>query len=150
MAMAGNGLVKLGEECGELSAVICKKLAYFKTDKHPDGAGSLKVRLEDEIADVIGASALVIENFELDSHRIFARAEMKLQLFQKWCNDNSNATDGFDSIDSTSESEVDTSRPVAWMRADGMKCMTDDEKQGWIESGHQSIVEEYTIPLGKI
>lgn len=96
MAMAGNGLVKLQEECGELVGIAAKKLAYFWTDKHPDGAGSMKLRLEDEIADVIAASALVIDNFSLDGARIQARAEKKLALFKQWCADEKNATESFD------------------------------------------------------
>lgn len=151
MSMAGNGLVKLGEEYGELTAIVCKKLAYFKTDEHPDDAGSMKIRLEDEIADVIGASALVIENFDLNSARISARAETKHKLFKKWCADDSNSTDGFGSeIEEYNKVSIEIERPIAWMRADGMKSMTDDEKQGWIESGHPDISADYTIPLGKI
>lgn len=42
MPMTANGLAKLLEELGELSQVAAKKLAYFHTDEHPDGAGSKK------------------------------------------------------------------------------------------------------------
>lgn len=38
-------------------------------------------------------------------------------------------------------------RPVAWLRKDGLKAITDDEKQAWIESGNMNIVEDYTMPL---
>jgi len=37
--------------------------------------------------------------------------------------------------------------PDAWLRHDGFKAMTDDEKASWIESGNSEVVEEYTKPL---
>lgn len=37
--------------------------------------------------------------------------------------------------------------PVAWLRSDGMKSMPADEKDAWIKSGNQEIVEDYTAPL---
>ena len=37
--------------------------------------------------------------------------------------------------------------PVAWLRADGMKAMEDDEKKSWIDSGNPELVAEYIIPL---
>jgi hypothetical protein len=40
--------------------------------------------------------------------------------------------------------------PVAWLRADGMKAMPDDERQAWIEAGNADVVAEYTIPLARI
>lgn len=37
--------------------------------------------------------------------------------------------------------------PDYWARRDGMKAMSDDEKQGWIESGNHDIANDYCIPL---
>lgn len=46
MPMTANGLAKLLEELGELAQVAAKKLAYFDTDVHPDGAAVRKDRWE--------------------------------------------------------------------------------------------------------
>jgi NTP pyrophosphatase (non-canonical NTP hydrolase) len=73
MAMAMNGLAKLIEELGELGQVIGKKLAAGERDDHPDGKGSLKIRLQDEIADVTAACEFVIR-----THNFNAKAILKL------------------------------------------------------------------------
>ena len=57
--MTANGLAKLLEELGELSQVAAKRLAYFHTSTHPDGAGDLNERMEAEMADVAAACAFV-------------------------------------------------------------------------------------------
>lgn len=82
--MAGFGLVKLIEECGELSQIAAKKLAFPDTDDHPDSMGSLKIRLEDELADVAAAAAYVIDHFDLDINRMRVRRMEKLGKFKKW------------------------------------------------------------------
>mgnify|MGYP003586498230 CR=1 FL=1 len=87
MTMHYDGLTKLIEECGELIQVASKKQAFFTTDKHPDGAGSLKRRLEEESADVIAACIFVVENFKLDQKFIEERVEKKLKRFRDWHND---------------------------------------------------------------
>lgn len=84
MTMSNNGLTKLMEECGELTAIAAKKVAFMHTDVHPDGAGSMKRRLEEEIADVLAAIGLVNDTFELDEQFVMTRAEQKLALFRKW------------------------------------------------------------------
>lgn len=96
MSMTGNGLVKLLEECAELSEVAAKKLAYYKTDNHPDGKGSLKLRLEQEIADVYAACDLVTANFGLNTRHIELRRSAKLETFAKWTSDSSNNREGVD------------------------------------------------------
>lgn len=94
--MTAKGLVKLSEECGELQQIIAKKLAYYTTDVHPDGKGSLKERLEDEIADVIAASLLVGELHGLDALRMGNRVNAKLALFNQWQAQDDNNLDGID------------------------------------------------------
>jgi len=47
----------------------------------------------------------------------------------------------------TAIAEAEKQEPVAWLRTDGMKAMTNDEKEAWIESGNADISEDYTIPL---
>lgn len=84
MTMTGNGLAKLLEELGELSQVAAKKLAYMHTDEHPDGAGSLATRLEEEMADVRAAIDFCIETHGLNEARINIRQNMKLRRFQEW------------------------------------------------------------------
>lgn len=84
MTMTADGLAKLMEECGEVVQVCAKKMACPNSDEHWDKKGSLKRRMEDEIADVAAASQLVISTYALDSVYIEARAKEKLALFLKW------------------------------------------------------------------
>ncbi len=87
MTMKDNGLAKLIEECGELIQIAAKKQAFFYTDIHPDGAGSMKVRMEEEIADVFAACVFVTETFQLDDVKIEERIKKKLMLFRGWQKD---------------------------------------------------------------
>ncbi len=82
--MTGYGLAKLIEECGELIQIAGKRLAYYTTDEHPDGGGPLRLRLEDEIADVLAACELVTVLHQLDAERITKRRDGKLLLFKQW------------------------------------------------------------------
>jgi len=84
MTMSNNGLTKLMEECGELTAIAAKKVAFMNTDVHPDGAGSMKLRLEEELADVLAISTFVADVWDLDEEAIMKRAEKKRALFYKW------------------------------------------------------------------
>ena len=95
MPMTANGLAKLLEELGELSQVAAKKLAYFHTDEHPDGAGSLKKRMEDEMGDVMGAIDFVTLTMGLDMHAITRRACDKFNTFQRWHADPDNGAEAF-------------------------------------------------------
>lgn len=84
MTMTANGLAKLVEECGELTQVAAKKMACPNTDEHWDGAGSLKTRLEEGIADVIAACGCVMLTHQLDEEKILSRAMLKISTFQQW------------------------------------------------------------------
>ena len=84
--MQFGGLTKLIEECGELVQIAAKKQAYFDTDTHPDGKGSMKRRLEEEMADVMAACVFVAEKFGLDGEFLEARTQKKLELFKSWDN----------------------------------------------------------------
>jgi hypothetical protein len=77
-------------QCGELVQVAAKKLAYLDTDSHPDGERSLKIRLEEEIADVIAATSFVEHIFGLDLQAILIRRDAKLNLFFEWHRDPDN------------------------------------------------------------
>jgi hypothetical protein len=96
MPMTADGLVKLLEELGELAQVNAKKLAYFHTDDHPDGAGSLRERMEAEMADVTAAMASVQQQFGPSCRAIEYRARIKLELFQRWHADQDNGAEAFD------------------------------------------------------
>lgn len=84
MPLVAKGLGKLIEECAELSTVAAKKLNYMDIDVHPDGKGSLKERLEDEIADVMAAVNIVTENFDLNQIKIHNRLQEKKILFRQF------------------------------------------------------------------
>lgn len=90
MTMACNGLAKLIEECGELVQAASKKLAYYRTEQHPDGGPPLSNRLENEIADVVAACHFCIEVMELDHEHIRNRTAEKVETFQKWHADPTN------------------------------------------------------------
>ena len=90
MALSGNGRDKLMEECGELISELAKKSAYPSLEEHPDGKGAMKERLENEIADVLGASKFVIETHELDYEKIMKRAGVKYKQFVTWHKDPTN------------------------------------------------------------
>jgi NTP pyrophosphatase (non-canonical NTP hydrolase) len=82
MPLIHKGLVKLLEEAGELQQIVAKKISYMDTDIHPDGKGSLKERMEDEIADLLAATEYVTHQFNLDQFRIESRKRDKLRVFK--------------------------------------------------------------------
>jgi NTP pyrophosphatase (non-canonical NTP hydrolase) len=84
MAMHMNGLTKLVEELGELQQITAKKMAYFDTDEHPDGKGSMKLRLEEEMADVLAAIMFVQCVNGLDGDFINERYQKKFNRFMDW------------------------------------------------------------------
>lgn len=84
MAMQHGGLAKLVEESGEVIQIAGKMIQYPNTDEHPDGGGSMKVRLEDELADLTAAATFVAAKLNLDTTRIETRLKQKLELFTLW------------------------------------------------------------------
>lgn len=90
MTMCADGLAKLIEECGEVIQVAAKLLAFPSGD-HPDGAGNLHERLEDELGDLRAAIQFVIETHRLDGRqRVYARQVTKLDMFRRWHADPNN------------------------------------------------------------
>jgi NTP pyrophosphatase (non-canonical NTP hydrolase) len=83
MSMSKKGLIKLIEECSELSVIAAKKCAYMNQDIHPDGQ-NMKESLEEEIADSMATHTFVIEKFNLDLDKILIRRKMKLDLYREW------------------------------------------------------------------
>jgi hypothetical protein len=113
MTMTAAGVAKLIEECGELQIelgqlqqILAKKLAYWYTDEHPDGQGSINGRIEDEIGDVFAAGYFVIEQLALDKERIIERRRAKGRLFDTWQAQIDNNDQGVDS-----RATSDRSRP---------------------------------------
>jgi NTP pyrophosphatase (non-canonical NTP hydrolase) len=77
-------LNKVNEECGELIRIAAKMIAYPDTDEHPDGQGSMRMRLEDELADVVAICSYLAVRAKLDVARIEARACEKVDRFRVW------------------------------------------------------------------
>lgn len=78
------GISKVAEETGELQQVIGKLQATGGETAHWDGS-DLRIRLEEEIADVLAACSFVVShNTELDLAAISNRRAAKMALFCKW------------------------------------------------------------------
>lgn len=77
------GLSKLNEECGETIQVIGKLMGTGGERMHWDGT-DLKVRLEEELGDILGAVDFVLKHCDLDGHAVAERSVAKLNLFNKW------------------------------------------------------------------
>lgn len=79
------GLLKVLEECGELQQVVGKLLAY-PDGEHPDGAGPLGLRLEEELADVMAAAQFVVDANPrlLDAMQVEHRVAAKAARFWVW------------------------------------------------------------------
>lgn len=81
--MPWPGLSKLIEECGEVLQVVGKLIATSGEDKHFDGS-DLRVRISEELGDVLAAVRFVIEANGLDVDAIKAHGNVKLATFWRW------------------------------------------------------------------
>lgn len=77
------GTAKLIEELGELQQVLGKMIALGKLDRHWDGS-DLRVRLEEELADAMGAISFFVDVNGLNEDAILERAAQKERRFQEW------------------------------------------------------------------
>lgn len=77
------GLSKLVEELGELSQVSGKLIGTGGIVEHWDGS-NLRVRFEEEMADVIAAVLFFATQNGFDLNRIKARAAKKLAQYRVW------------------------------------------------------------------
>lgn len=77
------GISKLVEECGEVAQVCGKLMGTRGAATHYDGS-NLKLRLEEELADLQAAINFVRAACALDADAIEARAIKKLTLFLQW------------------------------------------------------------------
>lgn len=94
--MSANGLTKLVEECGELVQICAKKMAYYHSDEHPDGKGSMKQRMTEEMGDVLAAIHFVATKFDISVEDLIIRKYKKLDLFEDWDASTANIADGYD------------------------------------------------------
>lgn len=85
-----NAEAKLMEEIGELQIElgqlqqVVAKLVAYPDGNHPDGAGPLHQRLEDEMGDVQASIDYVIRRLNLNKIRIGLRRKRKFDLFKGW------------------------------------------------------------------
>jgi NTP pyrophosphatase (non-canonical NTP hydrolase) len=77
-------LGKLGEESGELCSAVSRCTIQGIDEAEPVTGKVNREWLEDEIADVMANSELVIKHFNLNEARIFARAEKKKSALKLW------------------------------------------------------------------
>jgi len=94
--MSANGLTKLMEECGELVQICAKKIAYYDSDDHPDGKGSMITRMTEEMGDVLAAIDFVARKWQISEDALAARRLKKRELFIEWDNRDSNIADACD------------------------------------------------------
>lgn len=81
------GFSKLIEETGEMLQEIGKGMGLGSLNiPHWDGKGTIKDRLEEELADQQAAQIFVIQMNQLNGKRIQKRAFKKLAKFYRWHN----------------------------------------------------------------
>jgi NTP pyrophosphatase (non-canonical NTP hydrolase) len=77
------GISKLIEEAGEVIQV-CGKLIGSRGDPHHWDGSNLKLRLEDELGDLVAAVGFVIERNGLNEDAVERRSIEKHKLFWEW------------------------------------------------------------------
>lgn len=77
-------LIQLVAALGALSQIASKKLAYFNTDSHPDGKGSLHDRLSKAVSAVLLALINALGALNADPLRVKSRRLAKTTLFFRW------------------------------------------------------------------
>lgn len=104
MTMTAAGVAKLIEETGELQTelgklqqTLGKRLAMWDQDEHWDGS-NLKVRMEDEFADVSASMYFVSLQLGMDSERMNRRQIAKIELFGTWHEQIANNDHGIDAV----------------------------------------------------
>jgi NTP pyrophosphatase (non-canonical NTP hydrolase) len=77
-------LAKLNEESGELTSAIARCMIQGIGESEPVTGKPNREWLEDEIADVVASSELVIEHFRLDMERIMRRRNQQKSFLRRW------------------------------------------------------------------
>ncbi len=93
--MAAAGVAKLIEECGELQQVLGKRLAMWDQDEHWDGT-NLRIRMQEEMGDVLAAIWFVANQLGLDAGVIHSRWADKAELYNAWQEQIDNNDHGID------------------------------------------------------
>jgi NTP pyrophosphatase (non-canonical NTP hydrolase) len=78
------GLAKVLEEVGEVGQVLAKIMGGGGATQHWDGKGDLKVRLEEELGDLLAAVNFLITQNDLDQIRIDRQRAGKAAQFLVW------------------------------------------------------------------
>lgn len=77
-------LGKLSEEAGELCAAVSRCIIQGVDEYEPATGKSNRLWLEDEIADLLANSRLVMDHLKLDKKRILERAARKMVHLRQW------------------------------------------------------------------
>lgn len=77
-------LGKLGEEAGELGAVLCRCIIQGIDESEPVTSKPNKQWLAEEVGDVLAGIDLVMEHFNLDAEMIYARRQRKKTGLRRW------------------------------------------------------------------
>lgn len=77
-------LGKLGEELGELSAIVSRCIIQGIDGADPETGKPNLLALQEEIADVRAMSQLAIERFNLAEGEIVFRAQRKVAMKRTW------------------------------------------------------------------
>ena len=98
MTMTADGVVKLIEECGELTQVLAKRLAWWSTDEpHWDGS-DLKTRMAEEMGDVMAGLIFVAGQFDI-SDAMMDRSAVKFETYCDWHEEQGNNAHGIDALE---------------------------------------------------
>jgi hypothetical protein len=77
-------LGKLGEELNEAGAAVSRCLIQGIDESEPVTGKPNRQWLEEELADVIANTQLVIKHFDLNEAKMFLRAEQKKANLRRW------------------------------------------------------------------
>lgn len=77
-------LGKMLEEVNELGSALSRCLIQGTHEKEPMTGRFNREWLEDEMADITAAGQIVMEHFQLDTHRMGERASSKFSFLIRW------------------------------------------------------------------
>ena len=77
-------LGKAAEECGELGQMLARCIIQGIGESEPVSGKPNRQALEEEIADVIATTTLLVEHFDLDRAAMAVRVERKIAYLRQW------------------------------------------------------------------
>lgn len=77
-------LGKTAEECGELGQMLARCIIQGIGESEPVSGKLNRQALEEEIADVIATTTLLVEHFDLDRATMAVRVERKIAYLRQW------------------------------------------------------------------